>query len=270
MAANCKTAAQSAQDFSVKHPIPFQYNDILKMLDFIGDYFRALFRYWWVMMFGLLGGANNVWKWFHPDRKDISIPHWVRIGVAVGAVVLAQFLAYRDSIKNLNAVISEKQRLSSENWHFRNDPRPSCPAPQPCKAQVSHKDLDIVCQRLEDCPSHEVRKRALQFAKKLDDFYLDFDKKVNEPTDEAHKPAHDAIVRGLTASMSSKYRSDYEAAVLTYRRVIIDRLPAGSADHSHDYLYDNPGAAWRAFGLIYEVHNIADDLRQLASQLPEH
>jgi hypothetical protein len=70
--------------------------------------------------------------------------------------------------------------------------------------------------------------------------------------------------------MSSTYRSDYEAAVLKYRKVITDRLPPGSADHSHDYLYDNQGPGWRAFSIIYEVHNIAGDLRQLASQLPEH
>lgn len=132
------------------------------------------------------------------------------------------------------------------------------------------KDVDIICQKLEACPSPELRKRALLLANRLDDLYLQFDKAAREEVDAVHKPAHEALIRGKRAMMSSRYRSDYEPEVLEYRKVIISRLPPGSVDHSQDSLFDNQGPGWASFSIIENVNNIAGDLRQLASQLPEH
>jgi len=89
------------------------------MLDILRQYFFGIIHYWWLLMFGLLGAANTAYKWFHPDRKDLPIPHWIRVYFAIGALLIAQFLLYRDSIKNLGAVILEKQSCNSDNWHLK-------------------------------------------------------------------------------------------------------------------------------------------------------
>src|SRR5436305_9809927 len=91
------------------------------MLDILKQYLSGIVHYWWLLIIGLLGAVNSVYKWFHPDRKDFPIPHWLRIYSAIGALILAQFLIYRDSIYNLNTVILQKQSYASENWHLRQD-----------------------------------------------------------------------------------------------------------------------------------------------------
>ena len=130
-------------------------------------------------------------------------------------------------------------------------------------------DIDQICEKLESCPSPELRKRVLRFANKLDDFYLQYDIAVKKE-DALSGQAHEAIVRGLRVQMSARYRSDFEPDVLAYRKVVISRLPPGSVDHSQDSLYENQGPGWASFSIIENVNNIAGDLRQLASQLPEH
>jgi hypothetical protein len=64
--------------------------------------------------------ANTAYKWGHPERKDLPIPHWLRISIAIGAVVVAQGFVYHDSLKNLNTVIEEKRNVVSENWHLKH------------------------------------------------------------------------------------------------------------------------------------------------------
>lgn len=49
----------------------------------------------------------DVIKW---HAREISVPRWLRISIAVGALFLAQFLAYRDSLSNLNKVVEEKRQ----------------------------------------------------------------------------------------------------------------------------------------------------------------
>jgi len=108
------------------------------MLDILRQYFFGIIHYWWLLMFGLLGAANTAYKWFHPDRKDLPIPHWIRVYSAIGALLIAQFLLYRNSIRNLDAVILEKQNCSSDNWHLKErvntlsiGPSPAAPHVQP-------------------------------------------------------------------------------------------------------------------------------------------
>src|SRR5258708_6816462 len=95
------------------------------MLQFAWDYIVALAHYWWVIVIGLFGAINNVWKWFHPDRKDLPIPHWLRVGAAFAAIVAAQILVYRDSLRNLHRVIDDKRSLSAENWQLKQSPQSS-------------------------------------------------------------------------------------------------------------------------------------------------
>jgi hypothetical protein len=80
------------------------------------DYVRAIFHYWWVIVFGSVGIIPTIRKWLHADRKELPIPHWLRLGIAAVALLVAQLLVYRDSIRNLDSVIADKASLSSENW----------------------------------------------------------------------------------------------------------------------------------------------------------
>jgi pimeloyl-ACP methyl ester carboxylesterase len=153
---------------------------------------------------------------------------------------------------------------------------PIKPAPStPKKGQHSPptKDLDIVCQKLEECPPPELRKRAFLLIHRLEDLYSEYDKEYNRIVtqfgDDAHQGAREAMIRGIRVGVSSRYRSDYEPQVLEYRRVMIDRLPAGSADHRNDWFYGSQGPNWVMYSIIEHVNNIAEDLRQLASQLDE-
>ena len=90
------------------------------MFEFLKNYGLAIFHYWWLTLFGAPQIINNVWKWFHPERKDAPIPHWLRVTFGVLAIVIAQGFVYRDSLRNLNTVIEEKKNVVSENWHLKH------------------------------------------------------------------------------------------------------------------------------------------------------
>ncbi len=100
------------------------------LLNFLKSYGVAIFHYWWLIILGAPQVINNVWKWFHPQRKDAPIPHWVRVTFGVLAIVIAQGLVYRDSLKNLNTVIQEKQGAVSENWQLKHSENATAPAPK--------------------------------------------------------------------------------------------------------------------------------------------
>ena len=87
----------------------------------IWDYLRAVIHYWWLIVPGLAMPLSNIWRWHHPERKELPIPLWIRVGIASGALILAQFLAYRDSIKNLSQVIIEKRDSYSRNAQLTQD-----------------------------------------------------------------------------------------------------------------------------------------------------
>src|SRR5258708_14495571 len=62
---------------------------MFEFLNFLKSYCVAIFRYWWLIIFGAPQIINNVWKWFHPQRKDAPIPHWFRATFGVLAIVIA-------------------------------------------------------------------------------------------------------------------------------------------------------------------------------------
>jgi hypothetical protein len=95
------------------------------MLEFLKNYSVAIVHYAWLIVFGLPQMVNTAYKWGHPERKDLPIPHWLRISIAIGAVVVAQGFVYHDSLKNLNIVIEEKRKVVSENWHLNHPDNPS-------------------------------------------------------------------------------------------------------------------------------------------------
>jgi hypothetical protein len=58
--------------------------NVLTVLDIFEQYVAGIIHYWWLLMFGLPGAANTIYKWFHPERKDLPIPHWLRVYSAIG------------------------------------------------------------------------------------------------------------------------------------------------------------------------------------------
>ena len=119
------------------------------MFDFLKNYVLASFHYWWVIIFGAPQVFNNVWKWFHPQRKDAPIPHWLRVAFGVLAIVVAQGLVYRDSLKNLNTVIEEKRSLASDNWHLKHPETPTGVAISPTTKSkpLSSRQAVLITQR---------------------------------------------------------------------------------------------------------------------------
>jgi hypothetical protein len=97
----------------------------------IWDYLRSLWHYWWLCCLGFVLPINNVWKWLHPARKELHFPFWLRLTIALAALSLAQFLAYKDQTRNLENVIQEKRQLSIEKntmaQQLKDSPAPSQP-----------------------------------------------------------------------------------------------------------------------------------------------
>ena len=82
------------------------------ILSVFGDYLAAVVRYWWLVVPGVLMPLPDIYKALHPTGRQLKIPRPLRIAIFVVVLLLAQFLAYRDSIKNLSKVIEEKRELS--------------------------------------------------------------------------------------------------------------------------------------------------------------
>jgi hypothetical protein len=89
-------------------------------MHFASEYVHALAHYWWVLGIGVFSAINNFWKFFHPSGKGLEVPLWFRVCWAVAAITAAQILVYRDSIHNLNQVITDKQSVVSENWQLKH------------------------------------------------------------------------------------------------------------------------------------------------------
>jgi len=76
-------------------------------------YLRVVIAYWWALLPGLLMPLIDAINWHQPEDKKIKLPPWVRLLSTVGILMVAQFLAYRNSIQNLSTVIEEKRQLST-------------------------------------------------------------------------------------------------------------------------------------------------------------
>jgi len=84
------------------------------ILSVLSEYVGAVIRYWWLVVPGMLMPLPDIYKAFHPKGKQLEISRPLRITIFVVTVLAAQFLAYKDSIKNLSKVIEEKRELTMQ------------------------------------------------------------------------------------------------------------------------------------------------------------
>jgi hypothetical protein len=82
------------------------------LLQTVREYIQVILPYWWALFPGVVMVLPEIYKWVHPQRKELEIPHWIRVTSVIVAISLVQFLAYRNSQKNLATVIEEKRQLS--------------------------------------------------------------------------------------------------------------------------------------------------------------
>jgi cell division protein FtsB len=90
-------------------------------MDTLIDNLRAMLPYWWVLVVGGAMALSDLYRWHWPDGKEIRMPHWLRLTISLLALVLAQFLAYRDEGKNLARVVEEKREFSIRNDALRGE-----------------------------------------------------------------------------------------------------------------------------------------------------
>jgi hypothetical protein len=75
-------------------------------------YLHTVIAYWWALLPGVLIPLTDLINWPLAEDKKINIPPWLKLVVVMGALMVAQFLAYRNSIQNLSVIIEEKKQQS--------------------------------------------------------------------------------------------------------------------------------------------------------------
>src|SRR6266478_9553803 len=78
----------------------------------VWQYVLVVLAYWWTLLPVVAMPAIDAWNWHRPETKKVKVPPWIRLAISLGCLMIAQFLAYRNSIKNLSAVIEEKRQQS--------------------------------------------------------------------------------------------------------------------------------------------------------------
>jgi hypothetical protein len=77
------------------------------------DNLHAVMAYWWVILIGVIMPFLDLIKFLHPTRHiEFKLHPSLRIAIAAIAVILAQFLAYKDQATNLAVVTEDKRQLS--------------------------------------------------------------------------------------------------------------------------------------------------------------
>src|SRR5260370_7421838 len=93
-------------------------------------YLRVVIAYWWALLPGLVLPLIDVAQFHRAEEKKIKIPPRVRSTVMLAALMVAQFLAYRNSIQNLSTLLKEKTQEPTPL-------NPSRPPPQYNNPQLS-------------------------------------------------------------------------------------------------------------------------------------
>ncbi len=75
----------------------------------IREYIWTVGAYWWVIVPGVLMPLRDV---FNILERLGKTPRWVELAVVFVCLSIAQFLAYRNTVTNLYAVIEEKRQFS--------------------------------------------------------------------------------------------------------------------------------------------------------------
>lgn len=192
----------------------------------LSEYLRATIAYWWLLVLGVVIPLTELYRWHHPERKELRVPFWLRLTLGIGCLFVAQFLAYRDSIKNLSEVIEDKRQFNmainelnqelqkresdlakaqqdlrdTKNLVGRNQPhvaaQNSPPRPQPSKP-IQADQLRVV---QEDVPSDHP---DAPFAVKVT---VEADKEIKQPTFEIicnSVISYAEVHAGMAAMMSS-------------------------------------------------------------------
>ncbi len=88
----------------------------------LADYCIAVLKYWWLLVPGIVMPVLDISK---AHVREFRVPRWLTLAISLAALVTAQFMAYKDSIKNLSNVIVEKRLSDSQDWHLTEGLRES-------------------------------------------------------------------------------------------------------------------------------------------------
>ena len=80
----------------------------------VWDYVAAVAAYYWLLLPGAIT-LLEVYNWHSHDRWKLKLPRWARLLIALTMLMVAQFLAYRNALKNLSNVVDDKRGLSVAN-----------------------------------------------------------------------------------------------------------------------------------------------------------
>jgi hypothetical protein len=100
---------------------------------------------------------------------------------------------------------------------------------------------EMLCRRLEECPSAELRRRAIALAGDIDSLYVDYLKTTQQQVTPENRGLHDAQVRAARIQKSQLYRNKYDADVRGIRAEILKRVGSSSRNPSNDILYESVG-----------------------------
>lgn len=79
------------------------------LLQMIREYVWTVGSYWWVIVPGALMPLRDV---FNVLKRLGNTPRWIELAVVFACLSVAQFLAYRNAVRNLYVVIEEKSQFS--------------------------------------------------------------------------------------------------------------------------------------------------------------
>ena len=129
----------------------------------IESYLRVVIAYWWALLPGLLMPLIDAINWPRAEEKKIKIPTWVRLAVTIGALMVAQFFAYRNSIQNLSTVTEDKREQSITINSLRDGNENQAAQIVGLKQHI--RDLEQAGPRIVTLPTPEqpLRIRAVEF-----------------------------------------------------------------------------------------------------------
>jgi hypothetical protein len=131
------------------------------LLQLIYSYAISTVAHRWLLVVGVLMPLPDLYRHFHPKRKELFIPRWLVLTLGAGFLLLAQFLAYRDEAGNLAQVIEDKREFSIKI----NE--------QGVRLQNDEQEIADLKKRPDHLPSigepkNSLRRRVMQLAAELE------------------------------------------------------------------------------------------------------
>jgi hypothetical protein len=77
----------------------------------LADYGRAMSAYWWAILASIAVLSVDALRW---RGKQSKVPMWLKTTLAISALSLAQFLAYRDTMLDFERVTHERSEAIGE------------------------------------------------------------------------------------------------------------------------------------------------------------